>query len=154
MVLFFANECKSLLKTKLMKLLNYADMVFYKENGISMSGLKYVHLPYGPVPDNFDFLLGKMATDHIAYIEVYCINGYENHQVIPECEFSDDMLSDIEIEVLERVYDKFKNYGSAEISEYSHKEKGYSSTKPGYPPFIQYFLTVGWICDTVPVLAI
>ena len=131
MVLFFANKCKSLLKTKLMKLLNYADMVFYKENGISMSGLKYVHLPYGPVPDNFDFLLGKMAADHIAHIEVYCINGYENHQVIPECEFSDDMLSDAEIEVLERIYDKFKNFGSADISEYSHKEKGYSSTKPG-----------------------
>lgn len=53
MVLFFAHESSELLKTKLMKLLNYSDMIFYKENGISMSGLKYAHLPYGPVPEHF-----------------------------------------------------------------------------------------------------
>ncbi len=44
-----------------------------------MSGLKYVHLPYGPVPDNFDILLGKMASDRIAHIEVSYVNGYEFH---------------------------------------------------------------------------
>ena len=37
-----------------------------EENGISISGLKYVHFPYGPVPDNFEILLGKMQADHIA----------------------------------------------------------------------------------------
>lgn len=45
MVLFFAQKSAELLKTKLMKLLNYSDMIFYKENGISMSGLKYAHPP-------------------------------------------------------------------------------------------------------------
>ena len=40
MVLFFANKSTELLKTKLMKLLNYSDMIFYKENGISISGLR------------------------------------------------------------------------------------------------------------------
>ena len=36
MVLFFAHKSNELLKTKLMKLLNYSDMIFYKENGILM----------------------------------------------------------------------------------------------------------------------
>lgn len=31
MVLFFANKSAELLKTKLMKLLNYSDMIFYKD---------------------------------------------------------------------------------------------------------------------------
>ena len=44
MVLFFAHKSTGLLKIKLMKLLNYSDMVFYKENGISISGLRYAHL--------------------------------------------------------------------------------------------------------------
>ena len=57
MVLFFVHKSSELLKTKLMKLLNYSDMIYYKENGISISGLKYVHLPYGPVPENFDMLV-------------------------------------------------------------------------------------------------
>lgn len=131
MVLFFANKSAGLLKTKLMKLLNYSDMIFYKENGLSISGLKYAHLPYGPVPDNFDMILGKMAADHIAHIEVFYDGSYENHQVIPECDVPEGALSDEEIEVLNRIYEKFKNFGSAEISDYSHREKGYNATKTG-----------------------
>lgn len=131
MVLFFAHKGAELLKTKLMKLLNYSDMIFYKENGISISGLKYAHLPYGPVPDNFDMILGRMAADHIAHIEVSYDNGYEMHQVIPECEVPEGVLSDEEVQVLERIYDKFKDFGSVDISDYSHKEKGYMSTKKG-----------------------
>ena len=131
MVLFFSHKSSELLKTKLMKLLNYSDMIFYKENGISISGLKYAHLPYGPVPENFDILLGRMTADHIAHIEVVYDNGYEKHQVISECDFPDGVLSEEELDVLERIYVKFKDFGSVDISNYSHKEKGYSSTKRG-----------------------
>ena len=131
MVLFFSHKSSELLKTKLMKLLNYSDMIFYKENGISMSGLKYAHLPYGPVPENFDMLLGKMTADHIAHIEVFFDNGYEKHQVIPECDIPEGVLSEEEMDVLERIYVKFKDFGSVDISNYSHKEKGYRSTKKG-----------------------
>ena len=131
MVLFFAHKSTGLLKTKLMKLLNYSDMVFYKENGISISGLKYKHLPYGPVPDNFDIILGKMAADHLAHIEVIYDGAYEKHQVIPECDVPEGVLSDSEVEMLNRIYEKFKSFGSVEISDYSHKEKGYNATKTG-----------------------
>lgn len=131
MVLFFANKSDELLKTKLMKLLNYADMIFYKENGISISGLKYEHLPYGPVPDHFDVILGKMETDHIAHVDVFYDGAYEKHQVIPERDVPEGVLSHMEMEVLNRIYEKFKNFGSAEISNYSHKEKGYSATTTG-----------------------
>lgn len=131
MVLFFAHKSAGLLKTKLMKLLNYADMIFYKENGLSISGLKYAHLPYGPVPDNFDMILGKMAADHLAHVEVIYDGVYEKHQVIPECDVPEGILSDAEIEVLNRIYEKFKSFGSVEISDYSHKEKGYNATKTG-----------------------
>ena len=131
MVLFFAHKSTGLLKTKLMKLLNYSDMVFYKENGISISGLKYEHLPYGPVPDNFDIILGKMAADHLAHIEVIYDGAYEKHQVVPECDVPEGVLSDSEVEMLNRIYEKFKSFGSVEISDYSHKEKGYNATKTG-----------------------
>ena len=131
MVLFFGNKSSELLKTKLMKLLNYSDMVFYKENGISISGLRYIHMPYGPVPENFDILLGKMTSDDIVHIEVSYENGYEKHQIITEQNKSNNILSEKEVDVLERVYGKFKDFGSVDISNYSHKEKGYKETKPG-----------------------
>lgn len=131
MVLFFAYKSTELLKTKLMKLLNYSDMIFYKENGVSISGVKYAHFPYGPVPENFDILLGTMAADHIAHIEVFYDNGYEKHQVIPEEEIPTGILTEDEIDVMERINKKFLNYGSVDISNYSHKEKGYRETQKG-----------------------
>lgn len=131
MVVYFAYKCPELLKTKLMKLLNYSDMIFYKENGVSISGLRYVHLPYGPVPENMDIIMGWMNMDHIVHVDV-CFDGvYESHQVVPECSVSEEALSDSEIEVMERIYEKFKDYSSSEISEYSHREKGYKATKQG-----------------------
>lgn len=131
MVLFFSNKTTELLKTKLMKLLNYSDMIFYKENGISISGLEYAHLPYGPVPDHFDMILGKMDVDHIAHIDVVYEGSYEKHQIVPDKKFCEGVLSDAEIQVLNRVYDKFKSFSSSEISDYSHKERGYQQTKMG-----------------------
>ena len=131
MVLFFAYKCTELLKTKLMKLLNYSDMIFYKENGISISGARYAHFPYGPVPENFDILLGTMAADNVAHIEVFYDNGYEKHQVIPDEEMPEGILTEGELAVMERVYMKFADYGSVDISNYSHKEKGYKATQKG-----------------------
>lgn len=131
MVLFFAHKSTELLKTKLMKLLNYSDMIFYKENGISMSGSRYAHLPYGPVPENFDILLGTMTADHIAHIEVVYDNGYEKHQVIPEEDMPEEVLSKEELAVLNRIYNKFASFGSVDISNYSHKEKGCMETQKG-----------------------
>lgn len=131
MVLYFADQSTALLKTKLMKLLHYADMLFFKEYGVSMSGLRYVHCPYGPVPEHFDFLIGKLEKDHIAHIEVTCVDPYQLHQVVADQKSWKEVLSKEEIAVLQRVYDRFHQFGSAEISEYSHQEKGYISTKQG-----------------------
>ena len=41
------------------------------------------------------------------------------------------VLSDEEVKVLERIFEKFKSYSTIDISDHSHKESGYSSTKDG-----------------------
>ena len=132
MVLFFAKKSRKLLKVKLLKLLNYSDMFFYKEYGTSISGTEYVHLPYGPVPQNFTLLFGLMEKDGIIKIEIEAEeNGYEKHVIKALYPFNREILSNAELCVLEHVYERFKKFGSSEISEYSHKEKGYCSTKQG-----------------------
>lgn len=131
MVLFFAHKSRTLLKVKLLKLLNYSDMIFYQENGVSMSGTEYVHLPFGPVPRNYDILFGLLAADHVAHIEILFEHGYERHQVVPDCRLADGSLSEQERTVLNRIYERFADFGSAEISDYSHREEGYRATKPG-----------------------
>ena len=58
-------------------------------------------------------------------------NGYEKHQVIAEEDMPEDVLSKEELAVLNRIYNKFVSFGSADISNYSHKEKGYMETQKG-----------------------
>lgn len=130
-VLFFANKSEELLKVKLLKLINYSDMVYYKENGVSITGGSYLHMQYGPVLQNYDIIFGMMAADNIMHIDIVFDNGFEKHKVVSDREFPSGILTETETDVLERIYNKFSDFGSVEISNYSHNEKGYSSTKHG-----------------------
>ena len=56
-VIAFFSERMNLYKTKLNKLLFYADFGYYKKTGYSMTGLTYRAIPLGPVPAQFDKLL-------------------------------------------------------------------------------------------------
>jgi len=44
-ILYIALECGGVLKTKLNKLLWYSDFKHFKENTVSITGSKYIHLP-------------------------------------------------------------------------------------------------------------
>lgn len=48
-------------KTKLNKLLFYADFKHFKDNGVSISGARYAHAYYGPVPDQFNTWLAAIS---------------------------------------------------------------------------------------------
>ena len=41
-----------------------------------------------------------MAADHIAHIDVFYDGVYEKHQVVPECDIPEGVLSKAELEVL------------------------------------------------------
>lgn len=76
-------------------------------------------------------LFGRLATNHIAHVDVILENGYEKHQIIPNHKLLDGVLSDREIKVLERINEKLAAFSSVEISNDSHNEVGYHSTKQG-----------------------
>ena len=124
-VLFFALNQSALYKTKLMKLLWYADMSFFKENTVSITGMKYIHQQYGPVPDKYSLCLSIMETLGIIELqeqefgEVVLPKGDKNLM---------EKLSKSEIEVLKTVNEKFFYTKANEISAISHQEKGYKET--------------------------
>lgn len=69
---------------------------------------------------------------NIINISINFENGYEKHHVLPMTSDYMNILSQEEgIEVMTRVYNKFVNFGSVEISNYSHEEVGYKETKKG-----------------------
>lgn len=135
MVLFFARNELRLLKTKLLKLLWYADFLHFKRYGVGISGAVYVHLPLGPVPDGYTYLLGELEKGKTIKIDPFPIDEYVAEHVLPLKE-GKISLSEGEIETLQDVARAFSGWGSRRISEYSHMERAYLSTEKG--EFISY----------------
>ena len=131
-VLYFIDKLPELLIVKLNKLLNYTDMLFFKQNGVSLTGTRYVHLPYGPVPDQYSILYGMLEKRGIVTAEIDQFeNGYEKHLLKAGNVKIESTLTQQELLVLEEVNKKFASFGSKQIADYSHNERGYKETKQG-----------------------
>ena len=87
-----------------------------------------MHKQYGPVPDNYEILFNCMEKDG-TIVNDYVFKHYETHVINKGNRKVKNALSKDEIDVLNRVYNKFKDYTAKKISDESHKEKGYIETK-------------------------
>lgn len=119
-------------KSKLLKLLFYADFGCYKNNGISITGLKYAHLPYGPVPNNYDYLLGAVQKiDEDLQVEIQARGDYPGEIFISRKPAEAEIFNEEETQVILEIDNYFRNFTSKAIEEFSHAEKGYQATKKG-----------------------
>ncbi len=129
MILFFAQNIKKLWQTKLFKLLFYSEFFNYKKYKKSISGTAFVHWQHGPVPKHIYGLL-EILTEDYKLIEAKETQEYNyiGETIINNKDFDESLFSPEELESLNYVLNKFKNYTSTEIRNLSHKEKGYKET--------------------------
>jgi putative zinc finger/helix-turn-helix YgiT family protein len=116
-------------KTKLMKLLFYADFKHFKEYSISITGARYAHLPYGPVPDQFETWLNALFEYEPAIVKEevwFHDNPGEIFHFLGQSDLS--VFSTSELRIIATIKELFENYTPRGISEFSHKEKGYIET--------------------------
>lgn len=125
MMLFFASKCQNLYKVKLMKLLWFADALFCQRYNTSMSGLVYQHMPMGALPIVHNDLMELVPVETI--VDDY--SQLESYRVLPCPDFSEDVFSTDERDVLYAVMRKFKSYTGKEIANYMHEEAAYTQTK-------------------------
>ncbi len=134
-------------KTKLNKLLFYSDFYGYKDQTKSITGLRYIHLPYGPVPDNFDFVYAQLLKENLLdKEEVVYPKGLVGENYLSTREADLSIFNEDEIDILKSVKEKFKGFTSIEITDYSHKEKAYTDTRKGEAisyKYAEYFLDLG-----------
>ena len=122
---------KSILKTKLLKEMFYVDFLNYKNLCKSMTGLEYVKLPLGPVPDNFENILNECLKNNIIDYTMEVVNNYEFHNIKALDKFDKSLFTKEELDILETVKNKFKSFGSKEIVDFVHKEKAFTDSKKG-----------------------
>lgn len=126
-ILYFADH--TVLKTKLLKEMFYTDFLYYRNNCKSITGLEYAKLQFGPVPDQFESILNECVKENIIEYKIDYENQYESHNIKSNKKYDDSIFDNDELEILKLVKEKFKNFGSKDIVEFSHKEKAFTSTK-------------------------
>jgi putative zinc finger/helix-turn-helix YgiT family protein len=132
-IVFFCSGT-AIFKTKLNKLLFYADFKAFKEYTLSITGLQYAKLPFGPVPDNYDYYIARLLTEQkISKEEENMGEKFLACGVLDLSVFNED-----EIKILMEIKHHFKPYNASKISEYSHQEKAYTDTQNS--KFISYNL--------------
>jgi putative zinc finger/helix-turn-helix protein, YgiT family len=127
MIIYFVTQNTGLVKSKLLKLLWYADFTCFNRFDISISGTVYCHNYYGPIPLKHEILMAYLQ--EIEAIDLKPYDGpYEGDLINSLIKFDDIIFSEDELDVLENVSERFRNSSAAEMSTISHNEEGYQKT--------------------------
>jgi len=124
-------------KTKLAKLLYLADFGYFYDNLCSMSGVRYVRREYGPVADIFFELTedlydkGKINIEPLDYALMIKLTSKEQE---------DNLLSDEERNLIDKICSYWKDKRTSEIVNFTHEQKPWKMCRDG--EYIPYSLIV------------
>jgi transcriptional regulator with XRE-family HTH domain len=145
MVVFF-SLVSACYKTKMNKLLFYADHYSFSQTGYSISGAKYRAIERGPVPYRYESIFDELAENDVIDIlledkgefTTKLLKGRDDRP------FNKSLFSEVEFKILEGIAQKFKNTTVKEIVELSHKEIAWKNNNASRD-LISYQLSVGLI---------
>lgn len=119
-------------KTKLNKLLFYADFKHFKDYAVSITGAVYAHLPYGPAPERYDLLLAALEyDDRSILLEERTFPGFVGETVVTLRPPDLSIFRPSELRVLAEVSHRFQDFSAKQMADYSHQEEAYSQTNNG-----------------------
>jgi len=125
MIIYFTGSMQPW-KTKMNKLLFYADFLNFRKTCFSISGTQYRAIDMGPVPNNFSSIFEYAAeNEDINIHRIAFPSGALGEQFQPKAHFDADLFNETELETLKQVSDKFKRTSVNSIIEISHQEKGW-----------------------------
>jgi len=131
------NFSDGITKTKLAKLLYLADFSHFYDNLFSMSGVRYVRRDYGPVADIFFELTedlydkGKINIEPLDYALMIKLTSKEQE---------DNLLSDEEKNLIDKICSYWKDKRTSEIVNFTHEQKPWKMCRDG--EYIPYSLII------------
>ena len=118
-------------ETVLYKLLYFSDFNYYELYEEHLTGATYRKLPYGPVPQKLDIIIGQMVkkgqlqkvnTEH---------HGYRQTRYLPLEKADLTELRASAKEIIDRVIEQMSDWSASMISDYSHKDLPWEVTDEG-----------------------
>jgi uncharacterized phage-associated protein/DNA-binding transcriptional regulator YiaG len=126
MISFFGSTIKKLYKTKLNKLLFYADFLSYSRTGFAISGISYRAIQFGPVPSQYQKLYVKLCDDGKLSIEQVDVgNGNYGEMISASKSFDPSDFTENELRTLQDVCDVYGDMQTSALVDASHLEKGW-----------------------------
>jgi uncharacterized phage-associated protein len=118
-------------ETVLYKLLYFSDFNYYELYEEHLTGAKYRKLPYGPVPQKLDTIIGQMIeTGQLQRVKTD-YHGYAQTRFLPLEKADLTELKASEKEIIDRVIEQMSDWSAAAISNYSHKDMPWLASKDG-----------------------
>lgn len=139
-ILYFLQNCNNnyLGATKLNKLMYYLDFVSYRDREKSVTGDRYLHLDYGPVPDGLEDLLVELKqTNKISIIQKPYRDKHKTEFAALE-NTNPDVFDDYEQALLEKISNVFELWSTDKIVSQTHLESPWFYSKPYDPVDYEY----------------
>jgi len=118
-------------ETVLYKLLYFSDFNYYELYEEHLTGAKYRKLPYGPVPQKLDTIMGQMIKKGQLQRVKTEYHGHPQTRYLPLEKADLTELKASEKEIIDRVIEQMSDWSAAAISNYSHKDMPWLASKEG-----------------------
>lgn len=136
LIVYISQKCaddSAFGKTKLNKILFLADFNYYIKNRKSISGQDYIHLDFGPVPEEMNFTLKEMNKRDIA-LAIQDSGPFKQERVVALREadlsgFQPEMIAFLD-EIINEVCYKHR-IRATWLSEFTHDFLGWLATSKG-----------------------
>ncbi|OJX56602.1 MAG: hypothetical protein BGO89_08590 [Candidatus Kapaibacterium thiocyanatum] len=129
-VIFLLQNCQSMTKTKLLKLLWLVDYNHVLETGLTITGESYLVEQHGPVPEavfrNWPRSIQPFAKSRTepAYADSY---PAEYVELVEGAQFSDSLFSDFQMELLESIVERYGSMTSTVLEMITHYGDDYQN---------------------------
>ncbi len=122
MILLYLRMNNDVTKTKLAKLLYFADFTWYYHHLESMSGMEYRKIQYGPVADTYFRLIDEMRDVGEINIELKDEGAMRISQTDSGAKHAITMIEAEEIALMNDINSKWRDKRTAEIVSFTHKQ--------------------------------
>jgi len=123
-VLYFAERMQPL-KTKLNKLLYFADFDHYRHTGFGISGIDYRAIQLGPVPSHFREFFELLEQKGFLAVEQENTERGTGERFIALQPFDSGFFSPSELAAMDAIAVRFEETRTQEIVDISHEETGW-----------------------------
>lgn len=132
-ILFFLNRINNVYlgKTKLMKLIYYADYEWIQKKNTPLTGDTYIAFQHGPVPKHSDDVLAEMEKQQWIQCAKTKFHDYDQNRYIALVKEEQKFLTHDELHHLEEIARRFEHWTAVQMSESTHEEWPWLTARVG-----------------------